>query len=294
MTIPSSTRARSSLGFAAAALLAASGCPRAAGEDTRTPSETSPETTGGASVDDAGGEAPGDAPPLACGSPGLRVEELAWLPGTTRAVVLVDLDDPDRSAALAVLAARARATGHGMPIDLAFTFGEWTWQIPALAGTLARVGLAPGNVVYVHTAEPTGAFVLQHDCDVERLRAAMTEAWGVSWRTLVEGALGRATEGTAFAWDVLLLPGGRAMLVAKGRGDAWLRALVPDPARSGVATHMKEMLGRVGAAPIRGVIAGPSLLDPGAQDVAFAQTLHGTADALTLGPAHGDTLPAPP
>lgn len=272
------------------ALALASACPRPTGDGASDP----PDPT--AHAGESGGEEPhaSDVGTTPCGTPGLRVEDLGWVPGSTRALVLVELESDALGPALARLAAHARSKGHGLPIDLALPLGEWTWQIPALEATLSRVGLAPGNVAFVRTDEASGAFALQHDCDVDELRARTTEAWGVSWRSLVEGAIGRAGAGPStsaprFAWDVLLLPGGRLLLVASGRGDAWLSALAPDPARTGVGARMGEALQRIDAAPIRGVIAGPFLVDPGATAVGGAWALRATADGVVL----DDSLGAP-
>jgi hypothetical protein len=274
-------------------LALASACPRAAGDTSSDPPD--PTANAGTGVE-SDGESPrsGDAATTACGTPGLRVEDLRWLPGSTRALVVVELESDALGPALGRLAAHARSKGHGLPIDLALPLGEWTWQIPALAATLSRAGLEPGNVAFVRTDEASGAFALQHDCDVDELRARMAEAWGLSWRSLVEGAIGRAGAGAStaaprFPWDVLLLPGGRVMLVASGRGDAWLSALAPDPARTGVGAHMGEALARIDAAPIRGVIAGPSLVEPGATVAGGPWALRATADGVVL----DDSLGAP-
>lgn len=258
----------------AALVMALGACPRAPGD--RPP--ISPQPIVDAKPD---GDAPAVDPAAgACGTENLRIDDLGWVPGTTRALVMLDLGDPQLPAALAKLAAHARAPGHGLPIDLALPLGAWTWQIPALRATLARAGLHPGDLAFVRTEEASGAFAFQHDCDVDALRERMAAAWNLSWRSLVEGALGRASPGAdpPFAWDVLLLRGGRVLLVAAGRGDAWLRRLGPE-----TKTAMGDALAEVGAAPIRGVIAGPSLVDPGTSKVPGAQTIRATAEGVTLG-----------
>lgn len=265
----------------------ASGCPRTAGPSpTPPPGDTETPPVLVSSPDEA-------APtPNACGSEGLAVGTLDWLPASTRAAIVVELHAADLQPALQRLGAHARGTGHGLPIDLAFSLGQWGWQIPALKATLARAGLHPASLAFVRSDEPVGGFVISHDCDVDELKERTAHAWGIEWRGLVEGAIGRAPAGaSSFAWDVVLLPGQRLLLVEAGRGDAWARALARRPAGTEAGgERLGDALARVEAAPVRGVVTGHALVDPSAGEAVSGQTLRATTDTVEV----GGSLPAPP
>lgn len=270
-------------------VVAGAGCPR-------TPPVSDPPaaaTSGATDTSDndsvvSDGAAQRDPPEddfVACGPEDARLPNTRFLPPTIRVAILLDTADVDADAARNRLATHARGDGHGLPIELAFAISQWGWQVPALRASLRTVGLVPAHLLYVRTEEdPSGVWLLPHACDLEALRSRTTEAWGLSWRTRVEGAVGSAPEG--FAWDMLALPGDRIALVPAGAGGTWIEKLRPDPERPSPG----KALDVLPPAPIRGVVTGQAFVDPQATTVPSDQVVLGTATNVYV----GDSLPDEP
>ncbi len=272
--------------------LALAGCPRP------TTTVDPPSTTTAAGEDDDDGRVEDDGvtsdggdvgdtatEPSACGPVDGRWADTKFLPPTIRVAILLDVTDADADVARDHFATHARADGHGLPIDLAFAVGQWSWQVPALRAALRSVGLSPAHLLYVRTAtEPSGAWLLPHACDLDTLRARTSEAWGLQWRTRVEGAVGTAPSG--FPWDVLALPGDRLALVPAGDAGSWIEALQSDAAKPSPG---KE-LDRLPAAPIRGFVTGQAFVDPQATTIPSDQVIVVSATKVYV----GDRLPDDP
>ncbi len=210
--------------------------------------------------------------PASCGAPGGRFEEHAWAPPDAPAVLSVALDDPGLTDALAHLVAHTRGSGHGLPISLAFSLGQWSWQIPVVVATLRQAGFEPAELVFVADAQARHAWVWRSACDLDQAVAQIEAAWGLRSRRTVEGVVATAlpTEPAApgFPYDVLMLPGERFALVPRGSASAllglWSR---PAPATSlsgAPPATAGRRLDDVAAAAIRGVFSGRALLDPSA------------------------------
>ena len=268
------------------------GCPRTTTTvDPPTTAAAATTLDGGAATDDAvasetdAGETDGAAAFVPCGEVDARWKDLKFLPPTIRVAILLDVANVDADAARERFANHARGEGHGLPIELAFSVGQWSWQVPALRASLRSVGLAPAHLLYVRTEkDPSGAWLLPHACDLDELKARTTEAWGLSWRTRVEGALGSAP--TGFAWDVLALPGDRIAFVPAGGGGAWTEALQPDPGRPSPGKEIDVLPD----APIRGFVTGQAFVDPRATTIPSDQVVLATATSVYV----GDRLPDDP
>ena len=79
--------------------------------------------------------------PAPCGAEGERFDDHAWAPSSATTVASVELDAPELRSALAALAEHARTPGHGLPIPLSFSLGEWSWQRNPFVATTQYNGL---------------------------------------------------------------------------------------------------------------------------------------------------------
>jgi hypothetical protein len=239
---------------------------------------------------DVGSDGPSDQdhdaahPAEQCGPADARLSDLGFVSPDVRAAFVLDVSLAETDAAVAELAESARGSEHGLPIALAFAIAQWGWQVPALRASLREIGLQPAELLYLRADEPSGAWVFAHACDLDTLRARTTAAWGLSWRTRVEGAVGAADE--RFAWDLVVLPGDRIAMVARGRANAWIGVLGPNTA----AAPLGDALSRMAAAPIRGVITGSALLEPGADATTSDQVVVVDAEGVHV----GGSLPVAP
>jgi hypothetical protein len=263
-------------------------------------------TTAAASSADTRGQrppAPTAAEPVPCGPAGERFEDHGWVPAGAAAVASVEVDAPALPAALGALAEHVRAPGHGLPIPLAFSLGQWSWQIPALVATLGQAGFHPAELVLVRD-EVDAAWVWRSTCDLDEAVARIEAAWSVRARRTVEGIIATpgpaAAAGTpAFPYDVLLLPGERMAVVPAGRGSAVLGRLGRPAAVIGLSGAPVASAGRrldaLAPAPVRLVVLGRGLLDPAAATADHeALALRATADGVQGPGASGDaSLPLP-
>lgn len=246
-----------------AIVLGASGCPSPAKPSTA-PSPAHDATPTDGSEDAA-----------SCGPEGERLDDYGWLPSSVQTVASIDLSSDEIDAALQRVSEHARGSGHGMPIDLAFALGQWSWQVTLVASTLASAGFRPGELVYVRMADATPVWLWASTCDLEQARTAVTRAWPVRLRSSVSAVIGTPVPGAnptdsdepgnnTFAFDVVFLEGDRAALVPAGRGGSFVQSLVDDrlddtQLELGLGPQLAEMP----PAPIRLVWAGRALLEPG-------------------------------
>jgi len=197
-----------------------------------------------------------------CGPTGLRLHHYDWVPEDAQVVAALDLQAHQLQSSLDRLAAWARGSGHGLPIDVAFGLGQWNWQVPLVERALRASGFEPAELAYVRTRIGLGAWVWTIACDVEDAKARMERAWGVSVRRTVTGAIGTPIEGSPFAFDVVFLAGERVALTARGRGSELLHPFDDRSLSTDESARPGRRLERVEGAPIRLVIASQGLLDP--------------------------------
>lgn len=243
-------------------------------------------------------------PPVPCGPVGERFDDHAWAPASATTIAAIAIDAPELPAALRALAEHVRASGHGLPIPLAFSLGQWSWQVPVLVATLREAGFAPAELVFVSDDANDSAWVWHSTCDLDEAVARIEAAWSVDARRTVEGVVATprppAADGTpAFPYDVLLLPGQRMAVAPAGRGGAVLERLGRPPSPAGLAgtpTTAGRRLDALAPAPVRLVVLGRALLDPGAAAVDHAaQALRITGEGVEQPPSRdGDgSLPPP-
>lgn len=218
-----------------------------------------------------------------CGEPGTTFEDHAWAPADAPAIASLRLDDPDLVPALAALSAFARAPGHGLPIPLALSLGQWSWQVPLLQATLRDAGFEPAELTFVASDAAAHAWIWRSTCDLDQAVERIERAWSVRTRRTVDAVVGIPApvgDDLAFPYDVLLLSGERIALVPAGRGSAELSRL-GGRGSSGVGLGAAPTAGRrldqLDAAPIRLVALGLALVDPSAPPAGDARALRVTA-----------------
>lgn len=214
-----------------------------------------------------------DARPSACEPGGAPFDDHSWAPAATPALASIALDDPALTDALRTLGEHARGPGHGLPIPLAFSLSQWSWQVPALVATLDQAGFSPTELVFVADDEGADhAWVWHSACDLEGALQAMEAAWGVRSRTVVDGVIASPEppadpDGVAFPYDVLVLPGDRFALVPAGRAASvrqrWDRP-APATALGSRAPGPGDRLDQLEPAPVRLVVRGHALVDASA------------------------------
>lgn len=255
---------------------------------------------------------PGVQDPPSCGPKGEGFDAHAWAPETAPAVASIHLDDPELQPALSALGAHVRGSGHGLPIPLAFSLGQWSWQIPTLVGTLRQAGFHPRELVFVAGDDGDHAWVWRSTCDLDQAVEHIEAAWSVRARRTVEGmvATPRTTTAPPFPYDVLMLPGQRMALVPAGRATAVLDRFARPAPRLGLGVATVPTAGRrldeLDTAPVRLVFVGRALLDPAAGSAAHEPRLmRVTAQGVQPRPkdeasndppaaARDASLPAPP
>lgn len=240
-------------------------------------------------------------PPVPCGPVGERFDDHAWAPASATTIAAIALDAPELPAALQALAEHARAPGHGLPIPLSFSLGQWSWQVPVLVATLREAGFAPAELVFVSTDANDSAWVWHSSCDLDEAVARIEATWAVEARRTVEGVIATprppAGDGTpAFPYDVLILPGQRMAMAPAGRGGAVLGSFgrAAPPGLSGAPpTTAGRRLDALAPAPVRLVVLGRALLDPGAAAADHAaQVLRITGDGVERPTTTADPEPA--
>ncbi|MCA9653839.1 MAG: hypothetical protein H6712_19610 [Myxococcales bacterium] len=234
--------------------------------------------------------------PEPCGEPGASFEAHAWIPATVPAAASIALDDPDLGAALARLAALTRSDAHGLPIPLAFSLSQWSWQVPTLVATLRQAGFQPAELVFVAGDEADHAWVWASACDLDEAERRIEAAWHLRSRRVVEGVIASPEpaedpQAPAFPYDLLMLPGERFALVPAGRAAAVLRRWdrpAPSMGLGPAAPGAGPRIDALEPAPVRLVVQGRALLDPSAETAPeSARSFRITADALQLAPDPG-------
>jgi hypothetical protein len=198
---------------------------------------------------------------VACGEGGERFSDYGFVPAGVRAAVRLRLDAPELEASLHALSESARGDGHGLPIDLAFAFGQWSWQVPLVVSTLQRAGHRPGELVYLHTSKGVSAWAWPSSCDLDVQTVLARRGWSLVVKPAAYGAVARG--GEAFAYDVLYYRGAFVAFAPAGQASALAQSLAAAPAGVDEAVPA-DVLGQV-EAPIHVVLRGRALVDPDAE-----------------------------
>lgn len=235
-----------------------------------------------------------------CGSPGEDFSDHAWTPPDAPAVASIRLDATDLSAALTALGDHVRTPGHGLPIPLALSLGQWSWQVPLVASTLDAAGFAPGELTFVASNDAAHAWVWRSTCDLDEILARIEAAWAVRTRRTTLAVIGTPAAPTperpAFPYDVLVLPAERLALVPAGRGSAvltrWTR-LAPAPSLGGTVQTAGRRLDQLDPAPVRLVVQGLALVDAAATTAGDVHALRITAQGVVSADPAAPAAPPP-
>lgn len=239
--------------------------------------------------------------PAAC-TPTDAFDDHAWAPAESPAVASIALDHPELPEALHALAEHTRGEGHGLPIPLAFSLSQWSWQVPALVATLRQAGFAPAELVFVAGDPSDHAWVWRSACDLDAALETIGDRWRVRSRTVVEGVIASPLppdepDGVAFPYDVLVLPGDRFALVPAGQAATTLQRWdrpAPTTALGSPAPGPGDRLDALAPAPIRLVVRGHALVDPStttAPDETRSLRITASGVETTTGDASLDGLP---
>ncbi|HET6583201.1 MAG TPA: hypothetical protein VFG69_07135 [Nannocystaceae bacterium] len=213
----------------------ASGCPHPVGDD------------GGPTT---------DAPaPTRCGDGHERIADLSFVPRTAVLVGRIDLGAADLDAALVRMRDHVAQPETGLPVRAAFALGQWHWEVPLVRDTLARQGLATGELVALALDDALGGWIVPLGCaHADAIAAVRAHGWSVEDSGVVAIA---AAVPERTAWDLVIGPGPLAVLAPAGRGRELAARLGSgaDPTQIGAPTP-GERLAAVATAPVRVVVIG--------------------------------------
>jgi hypothetical protein len=221
--------------------------------------------------------------PVDCGPVGERFVDYDWVPADARLLMVIDRESADLPAALTRLRGLTEgAATIGLPVRATLALGQLGMQSQMLALSLARLELAPAELIELHGPGSEIAWVWPTQCEPERVAARVLARWGVLLRANLDAKLGPG-DPERFPFDVVVLADDRIALTPLGRGSALLRWLRTAEGDVGPGSR----LGELAPAPIRAVIQGESLLvgddqaDHGS-GLAHTRTLRVDADRVEL------------
>ncbi len=217
-----------------------------------------------------------EAPPRVQTCPAAAFAALGPIPPSARAAALLDTTSAALPGALTQIKAATDDGARTLPIRVAFSLGQWTWQIPLLRSTLEQAGFIPDSLLYVSLPDGSSAWAWPQGCDLDAVRDNVASAWGMQVRNTAYGAVAVAPVGEdgapAFAYDFvawgatayLVVPAGRASLVAQMLGERptdgaaptladRIDALAPGPVR--LAVRMDDLVTPGAATPSEGPVA---------------------------------------
>jgi hypothetical protein len=242
-------------------LIAAAGCPR-----SRIPD-------GG--LDESFDDDPSE--PARCGVGDEHMTEYRVVPTTAVVAASIDLGSPELDGALEQL--RTHSTTAALPVRAAFSFGQWSWQVPLLRDSLGRHGLQTGELVAIALDDGLGGWVAPLGCTQDeaivsvRERGAKVEDAGT---IAVVAAVPDET-----AWDLVLGPGSIVTLAPAGRGREFAARLAARSDASATAGPSPgDRLAALADAPVRIVVMGHGFTTGGTLSPPGARALRASADAV--------------
>jgi hypothetical protein len=259
------------------------GCPRPSGDTAPPDQDPEPATS----------KAPPPQAAKPCGPGKERLGAYAWLPAQAQVVASIDLTAAGSDDAIGLLSEYGRQPDSGLPIDVAFALGQWSWQVPLVQTTLTSAGFDPGELAYVRLPDGASAWLFTSTCDFDTIEANVQQWWGVQVRRTATGAVAVAADPDTkpFAYDVVFMPADRIALVPAGGATAFEQALArrPDPAdlTGEASVSAAAVLAELEMAPIRLVIAPGVAV--GSQDAAGLTSLR--VDARGVSDASVPPLP---
>ncbi|MEM6294202.1 MAG: hypothetical protein AAGA54_23195 [Myxococcota bacterium] len=216
---------------------------------------------------------PEPAPPAAESPPPVQAcapaafAAVAPIPPSARAAALLDTTAPDLDGALAAVKAVTDDGARTLPIRIAFSLGQWTWQVPLLRRTLEQAGFVPDALLYVALPDGSSAWAWPQDCDLDAVRQNLASGWGMSLRNTAYGAVATAPlgeDGTpAFAYDFVAWGATAYLVVPAGRASLVTQLLAERPTDSAAAT-LGDHIDALPPGPIRLAVRMDDLVTPGA------------------------------
>ncbi|MCR9164206.1 MAG: hypothetical protein ACE37F_17735 [Nannocystaceae bacterium] len=193
---------------------------------------------------------------------------LGWTPPSAESVAVVDLRADALDETLRRLSEGAKSPDRQLPIRLAFSLGQWTWQVPLLRTTLASAGFDPAQLVHVSLPDGASAWAWPQSCDLPTLADNLATAWGMRVRSTPYGAVGlvpsdASGDEVAFAYDFIAYGASAYLLVPAGRAQAVASRLAERGSDLG-APSLGQIASELDEAPVRLVVRTGALLTPGA------------------------------
>ena len=214
---------------------------------------------------DEGERALAAAPDPKC-EPSAHLEELDWLPDS-RLALLVAVEDEGLQATLEGLTSGQLEVEPPLPVFAAFELQNLALELRTLAMVYEALGLEPAQLLKTHGPKKESVWVLPAPCDHAALEARASARWKVQFRGDGATRIGMAPADAALPFDLLLMPGGRMVLVPRGHAGAvqrWLSSgastpssLTGSPAASGPSPGSE--LSTLPPAPLRVRLSGNAL-----------------------------------
>jgi hypothetical protein len=241
-------RARRVLSFTVVAALTAcrpepSSSPNAGGETSPPASPTNDATA--------------EATPTSCGPRGERFDALEWIPGDTKLAILISGSASDEALAKshATLGEWVETGDAGVPIYAGLEYGQLAFSSDAVRSTLTAAGFHPEQLLRLVGPKGESLWSWRTTCDLDEIGRSVQSSWSMELRTAVEGRVGTSSD-PAFPFQLLLLSGGRAVLVPLGQAERISLWLDTDPEDEGPGMYLSA----AEPAPLVSFVQGHALL----------------------------------
>jgi hypothetical protein len=211
-----------------------------------------------------------------CGEGDEHMRDYQLVPRTSLLAASIDLGSADLDGALEQL--RTHAKTANLPVRAAFSLGQWYWQVPLLRDTLARQGLATGELVAIAMDDGLAGWVAPLGCTQDEAIATLA-AHGSKVTDAGTIAVVPAVPGET-AWDLVIGPGQFVTLAPAGRGRELAAALGEHDSPPPTGPTPGDRLAALASAPVRVVVIGHGFTTGGTLAPSGARALRASADAI--------------
>lgn len=250
-------------------------------------STTTPDTTGDTATDT---RAEG-LPTPRCDRPPVSFDPAASLPHDATMAAVLSLDDDALPAALARLATHAKGGSSRLPVAIAFSLAQWSWQVPLVRAHLEDLGFG-GAELHAFVLGGIPAWSLPRGCTLEESLLRLQRDDRFTVKDTGGEVIATAIDPARSAYDVLAR-GDVVVLCPHGKVRTLLAAWRP-PAPGGALETAPPVVAvhALAPAPVRVAVRMTALLEPDAPEThAGAVTLRANADAIDER-RHDDTTPS--